>query len=119
MRTELSVFRAEHPRLNGVTLRGASKSFQQGMAARVADRLDGMQRERDVNVAAQRSTGTELILVKHHVIDDAFRQTEIKLVSAGSLSKTRMNGAFRQGLAAGDRVNLNRPVGDAGRSLLP
>ena len=119
MRTELSVFRADHPRLNGVTLRGASKSFQQGMAARVADRLDGMQRERDVNVAAQRSTGTELILVKHQVIDDAFRQTEIKLVSAGSLNKTRMNGAFRQGLAAGDRVNLNRPVGDAGRSLLP
>jgi hypothetical protein len=29
-----------------------------------------------------------------------------------------MNGAFRQGLAAGDRVNLNRPVATTGNSLL-
>jgi hypothetical protein len=88
------------------------------MAARVADRLDDMHRERDASVAAQRSSGTALILVKHQVVEDAFRQTEIRLVSAGSLSGVRMNGAFRQGLAAGDRVNLNRPVADAGSFLL-
>ena len=115
MGTELTAFRAAHPRLRGVGLRGASKSFQQGMAARVADRLDEMHRARDASVAAQRSTGTALILVKHQVVEDAFRETEIRLVSAGRLSRARLNGAFRQGLAAGDRVNLNRPVGDAGR----
>jgi hypothetical protein len=31
----------------------------------------------------------------------------------------RPNGAFRHGFAAGDRVNLNRPVGNTGRALLP
>jgi hypothetical protein len=118
MRTELTKFRGANPRLRGLTLRRASKSFQQGMAARVADRLDVMHRARDASVAAQRSTGTALILVKHRVVDDAFRETAIRLVSAGRLSRVRMNGAFRHGLAAGDRVNLNRPVGDTGRALL-
>jgi hypothetical protein len=119
MRTELLAYRTGHPRLKSTSLRRASKSFQQGMAARVADRLDELHRERDASVAAQRSRGTALILVKHQVVEDAFRQTEIRLVSSASLSGVRMNGAFRQGLAAGDRVNLNRPVGDTGRALLP
>jgi hypothetical protein len=57
MRTELSAFRIAPPRLGGVRLRRASKSFQQGIAARVADRLDEMHRQRDPSVAAQRSTG--------------------------------------------------------------
>jgi hypothetical protein len=118
MRTELKAFRKAHPRLKGVGLRSASKSFQQGMAARIADRLDEMHRERDASVAAQRSTGTALILVKHQVVEEAFRQTEVRLVSAGRLNHARQNGAFRHGLLAGNRVNLNRPVGDTARSLL-
>jgi hypothetical protein len=118
MRTELSAFRIAHPRLGGVRLRRASKSFQHGIAARIADRLDQMHRERDANVAAQRSTGTALILVKHQVVEDAFRETEIRLVSAGRLGRTRLDGAFRHGLIAGDRINLNRPVGDTRRWLL-
>jgi hypothetical protein len=117
--TALTAFRTAQPRLRGVGLRGASRSFQQGMAVRVADRLEAMHRERDANVAAQRSTGTALILVKQQVVQDAFRETEIRLVATASLSRTRLSGAFRQGLAAGDRVNLNRPVGHAGRPLLP
>ena len=119
MATALIAFRATHPRLSGVGLRRASRSFQQGMAVRVADRLGEMHRERDANIAAQRSTGTALILVKQQVVEDAFRETEIRLVAAAGLSRARLNGAFRHGLAAGDRVNLNRPVGDAGRPLLP
>jgi hypothetical protein len=52
------------------------------------------------------------------LVEHAFRQTEIRLISAGNLSGVRMDGAFRQGLAAGDRVNLNRPVADTGRFWL-
>jgi hypothetical protein len=89
------------------------------MAARVSDRLDEMHRQRDANVAAQRSTGTALILVKRQVVEDAFRETEIRLVAAAGLNRAQLNRAFRHGLVAGDRVNLNRPVGDAGRPLLP
>jgi hypothetical protein len=119
MATALTAFRTAQPRLRGVGLRGASRSFQQGMAVRVADRLEAMHRERDANVAAQRSTGMALILVKQQVVDDAFRETEIRLVATASLSRARLSGAFRHGLAAGDRVNLSRPVGHAGRPLLP
>ena len=50
---------------------------------------------------------------------DAFRDTRIRLVSIASLSRARASGAFQQGLAAGNRVNLNRPVGGNGRGLLP
>jgi hypothetical protein len=119
MRTELATFRIARPRLGGVRLRRASKSFQQGIAARVADRLDEMHVERGANVTAQRAIGTALILVKHQVVENAFRETEIHLVSAGRLGRTRLDGAFRHGLIAGDRVNLNRPVGGTGRGLLP
>jgi hypothetical protein len=118
MRTELMAFRGAHPRLAGVSLRDASRDFQKGMAARIADRLDEMHRERDSMVAAQRSTGTALILVKHQVVEEAFRQTDVRLVSAGRLNRARQNGAFRQGQVAGSRVNLNRPVGESARSLL-
>jgi hypothetical protein len=118
MLTELATFRAAHPRLVGASLRSASKSFQQGMAARVADRLNEMHRERDASVAAQRSTGTALVLVKHQVVEHAFRCAEVRLVSAGRLRLARRNGAFRHGMAAGDRVNLSRPIGDTGRTLL-
>jgi hypothetical protein len=118
MATALAAFRSTQPRLRGVGLRGALRSFQQGMATRVADRLDEMHRQRDANVAAQRSTGTALILVKQQVVEDAFRGTEIRLVAAAGLNRARLNGAFRHGLAAGDRVNLSRPIGDTGRTLL-
>jgi hypothetical protein len=89
------------------------------MAARVAKRLDQMHRERDAHVVAQRLTGTDLILIKQQVVEDAFRGTRIRLVSIAGLGRTRASGAFRQGLAAGDRVNLNRPLGGNGRILLP
>jgi hypothetical protein len=119
MQSSLTEFRMRRPRLTGIELRTASKSFQHGMATRIADRLDEMHRTREANVAAQRATGTALILVKHQVVEDAFRETEIRLVSAGRLGHARINGAFRHGQAAGDRVNLNRPVGNTDRHLLP
>ena len=71
MRTALMAFRATNSRLRGAGLRNASRSFQQGMAARIANRLNAMRRARDTHVAAQRSTGTALVLVKHQVVEDA------------------------------------------------
>jgi hypothetical protein len=116
--TELAAFRNRDPPLRGLALRRASRSFQQGMAARVADRLEQMHRARDAHVAVQRAIGTALIVVKHQVVEEAFRETGTRLVGAGRRGRTRLNRAFRQGLAAGERVNLNRPVGAVGRALL-
>ena len=119
MVTALIDFRVRHPELRGVDLRWSSTSFQQGMATRVARRLDQMHHERDAHIVAQRSTGTDLILIKKQVVEGAFRDAKIRLVSIAGLSRARARGAFQQGLAAGDRINLNRPVGDTGRVLLP
>jgi hypothetical protein len=118
MRNELAAFRAKHPALRGVQLRTASTSFQQGMTVRLAARLDEMHRARDASVAAQRATGTALMLVKQSVVEDAFRKTDVKLVATAQRGRFAVNGAFKHGLEAGDRVNLNRPVAGRGRDLL-
>jgi hypothetical protein len=118
MRNELAAFRARQKALKGTSLRAASTSFQQGMTVRLAARLDEMHRARDVSVAAQREAGTALMLVKQTMVEDAFRQTDIKLVTAAQRAKIPLNGAFRHGLEAGDRVNLNRPVTGRGRDLI-
>lgn len=109
--TEVDTFRRTHPQFKGVALRRASASFEHGMAARVAERLDAMHDARDEAVAAQRSSGTALMLVKHRVVDDAFRETWIFASStrAGEMF-AEIPSAFRAGFAAGDRVNLQRPV---------
>jgi hypothetical protein len=109
MAAAVATFRRSQPRLAGTALRQACVSFQQGMAARVADRLEAMHDEREASVAAQRGTGTALTLVKHSVVETAFRETSIRLVS-GRAAGMRVNGAFRSGQAEGDRINLGRPV---------
>jgi hypothetical protein len=88
------------------------------LVARVAARLDAMHEEREASVKAQRSTGTALILAKHQVVDDAFRETEVKLVSMSAVGARLDGRSYREGWAAGDKVNLSRPVKGEGRDLL-
>jgi hypothetical protein len=59
-----------------------------------------------------------LILAKNRVVEDAFREVDVQLVSLAATGRRVITTAFRAGWAAGDRVNLNRPVpGDAPRQL--
>jgi hypothetical protein len=118
--TETATFRQLNPRLQGVRLRRASASFQHGVVARVSDRLDAMHCARDATVRAQRSTGTDLIVAKNRVVEEAFGEIDIRLVRMAATGRRVIITAFRAGWAAGDRVNLNRPVpgGDALRQLL-
>jgi hypothetical protein len=118
IRNELAAFRARHTGLRGTDLRTASTSFQQGMAMRIADRLDEMLKGRDASVAAQRASGNALMLVKQTVVEDAFRKTDIRLAAATLRAKIPLNGAFKHGQEAGDRVNLNQPITGRGRDLL-
>ena len=87
---------APNPRLRGVRLRRASASFQHGVAARIATRLDAMHDAREAAVRAQRSTGTALILAKERVVEDAFRETEVRLVSMDAIGQRRIAAAFRR-----------------------
>lgn len=117
--TETAAFRQVNPQFRAVRLRRASASFQHGMAARIATRLDAMHRTREAAVQARRATGTALILAKHRVVEDAFRDTEVRLVSMTAVGQRPIAAAFRDGWAAGERVNLNRPVPGGTVGLLP
>ena len=118
IRTELAGFRRRGPRMAGLEARRAGVSFQHGMVERVAERLEALRDERAAHVAARRSTGTALVVMKQGVVDEAFRATKVRLVSSRALQPTRMRGAYRAGMEAGDRVNLNRPVGGDGRGRI-
>ncbi len=117
IKSELAGFRKSGPPLTGTALRRASASFQHGMAARVAERLESMHAAREAKVVAQRSTGTALILARHQVVEAAFRARKVRLRSLPGLT-LRRNAAFRAGRVAGERVNLNRPVGHGDAALL-
>ena len=115
--TGVSAFRATHGGLAGTALRRASVSFQGGMAMRVAERLESLRAAREAAVAAQRPTGTALMLVRHSVVEDAFQARKVRLRALPGL-KLRRNAAFRAGEEAGERVNLRRPVEGGGGVLL-
>jgi hypothetical protein len=118
IRTEDAAFRRENPALRELRLRRTSASFQQGVAARVADRLDAMHRDREASIRTLRSNGTALILARHRVVEDAFRETDVRLVSMAAIGRRRIASAFRQGWSAGDRVNLSRPVTEGAVELI-
>jgi hypothetical protein len=110
MATETDSFKRDNPRLRAMRLRRAASSFQHGMAARIASRLDDMRDAREAAVRAQRATGNALIVAKERVVEAAFRETDVRLVSMNAIGRRRITAAFRDGWAAGDRINLNRPV---------
>ena len=108
--TETAGFKRANPKLRAVRLRRSSASFQHGLVARVAARLEAMHDARGAAVRTQRSTGTALILAKQRVVEDAFRETDVRLVSMSAVGPRVIGSAFREGWTAGERVNLNRPV---------
>jgi Protein of unknown function (DUF2786) len=116
--TETAGFRRANPHLRALRLRQGTANFQHGMAARISTRLAAMHGERDAIVRAQRSTGSALILVKARVVEDAFRDTDVRLVSLGAIGPRRITTHYREGWNAGERVNLNRPVAGGAPDLL-
>jgi hypothetical protein len=99
-RTETAAFRKLNPRLQGVRLRQATASFQHGVVARVSDRLDAMHHARDATVRAQRSTGTDLIVAKNRVVEEAFGEIDIRLVRMAATGRRVITTAFRAGQPA-------------------
>ena len=111
MATALTAFRRTNPQLSGTRLRDASKSFQQGMAARIADRLDQMPaRVTPISHNAQpepRSCWSSTSSSR-----TPSDRPEIRLFACRRSEQTRaLERRVLAWMAAGDRVNLNRPVG--------
>ena len=112
---------ADYAMLDKVDKRKATSSFQRGLAHRVAERLREMRREndaavkaaRDAGVAAGKATGTDLIVLKGKLIREEFAKEGVKLRTATSRGQRIGNhDAYYSGRAAGDNVNLNRPLGN-------
>ena len=117
MQNEVTQFRARSATRRSTLPRQAATSFQHGVAVRTAERLEAMHTEREAAVASQRPTGNALTIVRHQIVEDAFRAIQVRLRPQRGLS-LRPDAAFEAGKAAGERVNLNRPVGRGGGALL-
>lgn len=89
-----------------------SKSFQVGMGRRIGQRLHEMAQE--ANATAKTSSGTALVVVKNAVVADAYAALGLKLSGGLSGPRATNHAAWQAGRAAGDRVNLGRPVGTSG-----
>lgn len=64
-----------------------------------------------LNAELAARNGTALVVVKSHTVDAAFEALGIKLAKGSGGPKARDHDAYHAGRAAGDRVNLSRPVG--------
>lgn len=92
------------------------QSYQIGMATRVNERLHQMAKERDA--VAVTGTGTALVVVKGAMVADAWDRLGIKLGRATRGMGVRSYDAHSAGRAAGDRVNLSRPVSGAAQGRI-
>lgn len=91
-------------------VRGRSEktSFQVGMAIRLNERL--VQMAIDLEPKAKTASGTALVVVKNAVVKEAFDKLGLHFARASSGPRASDSAAYEAGRAAGDRVNLNRPV---------
>lgn len=115
---ELSAYRLQERHLAGQALRRASRAFQDGMALRLAERLDEARLARERHLAGLRPTGQALMIVKQSQVDTAFAAMNLRLRSSTRRLPGQGDPAFRRGRVSGDRVNLNRPVNERRRGLL-
>lgn len=99
--------------------KSASHSFQHGMANRISVRLDQMKDEMNESIAAERPTGSDIIVLKKRKIEEDFTTTGVKLVTRKTNGpRVRAHSSYHQGGKAGDRINLSRPVGNSSSTLL-
>lgn len=95
--------------------RRAVTAFRMGMAGRINQRLHQMARA--MEPAARTGSGTALVVVRNAVVEAAYAKLDLHLRQRKGRS-VRDGAAYQQGVAAGDRVSLNRPVGGRERGLL-
>lgn len=100
--------------------RSCSTSFMHGMATRVYYRLEDMKDVRDEQIRKEmqsrklESNCTDLVLVhKEEKVEEDFRKLGMRLTKAPANTTIGNRNAFYQGHDAGDKVNLNRPIGES------
>lgn len=104
----------QHSRLTQTEKRHAVWSYELGMATRINERLIAMAAA--LEPVAKTSDGTALVLVRNPLVDEAFAKLGIRFGRRSKGMSMHDYAAHAAGQAAGDRVNLNRPVGGTGAS---
>jgi hypothetical protein len=122
--TEELAYRASPAyRQSRATPQNRLRSFRYGFAERVSGRIEELAAHRRATAEAARArgtAGTALVVVKEEIIAKGFRDLGIRLRTSYTTRTVRDGAAYRQGVEAGGRVNLQRPVrGDAGTHALP
>ena len=94
-------------------------SFQKGMANRISERLNWMaaQRKREEKEEEKKTpyfvtTGTSLVLVKQNKVKDEFEKLSLRLRKTQYARNACRADAYYKGQAAGEKVNLSRPLND-------
>lgn len=99
---------------NSRTAKGASSAFALGMGSRIGKRLAEMKRQSEQEATASRGGNTALIVLKSKLVTEEFAKMQINLSKSYAKTTVRDGAAFNSGAAAGDRVNLSRPVNGPG-----
>lgn len=107
--------KADFPNGADAARRRAIGDFRMGMAQRINARLHDMARA--MEPIAMTASGTALVVVRTALVDAAYAKLGLNLKSRAGRS-FGTGDAYARGIAAGDRVSLNRPVGNTRRGLL-
>jgi hypothetical protein len=96
--------------------RSATVSFQRGMACRISQRLSELKKQNDAELARHRPTGTSLVVLKKQLIEEEFKKSGVKLGTTRATYRINNRSAFDHGHAAGNKVNLSRPITGQGKT---
>lgn len=110
MDREWKGFLATNPPKEGVSRHTEYWSFTMGMAHRINAKLRELIDARKKTMSTVQ-TGTDLVEVKMAVVQAGLNQMlpDLNLRSRKTSTKVTV-GAYAQGRAAGDKINLNRPI---------
>lgn len=116
MDSELAGYKARCREMGEPTGRRESHSFLLGMATRISVRLDAMKRAQSADTIA--STGRDLVVVKSAIVVKQFAELNMHLRTTSGRSTIGSRNGYAAGKAAGNRVGLNRPVGNSAGGYL-
>jgi len=100
---------AKYMEMEGYSMKKRA-SFRMGFAHRITERLREIKAERKAR-QMKMSTSTALVAVKDQLVEAEFAKTGIRLTKGTRQNVADMN-AYSHGRAAGERMNLNNPIGD-------
>ena len=118
MATELAKFKKTAEYKIAFSKKGATASFTTGMAMRIGRRLNEMKAQMNGEEKAARGGSNALIVLKKQVVEQSYRDLNMRLSKNYSRTVIRDGAAFNSGQSAGDRVNLSRPINGPGGSVL-